>query len=530
MHTKPIWMDSALRSTQPHHPALKKNVIVDVAIVGGGITGMTAAILLQRAGKKVAIVDHAQIAMGETGHTTAHLTQILDTRYHQLLEDFGEDQTRQIATSHRSALYQIEKFVREYDIACDYKKVPGFLFREGSSHGLTRVTSAKVASVQKTDDHDLLTELETLHQLDIPAYLMEAAPLPFPTQQALRVDQQAQFNPRKYLLALAEEFLKLGGDIYEQTHVVNVMDGTPCRVETDYGALTALDVLIAANIPVTNWLMLNTKISAYRTYALAAKTKTQVESGLYWNTEDPYHYIRTFKNEADENMLIIGGEDHKTGTNDDTVSCFQQLEQYARAHFDLDAVTNYWSGQIIKPVDGLPYIGLNSMSDHVYVSTGYSGNGMTFGTLGGMLVSDQILGRENAWAPLFDATRVHPVASVKNFVSENKDFPAYFIKDRLSRPEEHSTDDVKHGEGKIISVSGKKIAAYRAPDGRVHCMSPVCPHMGCHVHWNGAESSWDCPCHGSRFDAAGKVINGPAVMNLKPVIVNESPVDFVAAV
>lgn len=527
MQTKPIWMDSML---QPQHPVLRQNVIVDVAIVGGGITGLTAGILLQRAGKKVAIVDHAQIAMGESGYSTAHLTQILDTRFWQLISDFGEEQTRLIVSSHRSAIHQIEKFIREYSIACDFKKVPGFLFNENISgiptEGLSRKNTEKIQNLQ---DQDLHRELDALHLLDIPASLLESAPLPFSTHQAIRVDHQAQFNPRKYLLSLAEEFHKQGGEIYEQTHVVNVVNGTPCRVETDYGALTTQDVIIAANIPVTNWLMLNTKISAYRTYALAAKMKAPVEPGLYWNTEDPYHYIRMYKNEAEENFVIIGGEDHKTGTLDDTVSNFKRLEQYARARFDLEVVTNYWSGQIIKPVDGLPYIGLNSMSDHVYVSTGYNGNGMTFGTLGGMLLSDLVLGHLNPWAQLFDATRVRPFSSVKNFVAENKGFPAYFVKDRVARSEVHSTDEVRHGEGKIISVDGKKIAAYRSQNGSVHCFSPACSHMGCHVHWNNAESSWDCPCHGSRFDAMGKVMNGPALANLKPVIINETPANFAAA-
>lgn len=502
METKSLWVETA---DKINFPALKADLEVDVAIVGGGITGLTAGILLQRAGKRVAIIDNAQIAMGETGFTTAHLTQILDNRYHTIISDFGEEKARLAADSKRAAINQIEALAREYDIACDFQRVDAFLYSENGG-----------------DAEDFDKEMEALRQVNISAELLLSAPLPFKTKQAIRIENQAQFHPRKYLLPMAHEIVRLGGKIFEHTRVLDVQDGPPCLVDTENGRIKAQHVIISANVPVTNWLFLNTKISAYRTYALSAKLRTPLSpaqalhSGLFWDSIDPYHYIRTYRG-ADGDFLIVGGEDHKTGEKTDTDARFKNLEKYARERFDIGDIPYYWSGQIINTLDGLPYIGLNTMSQHVYVSTGYSGNGMTFGTLGGMILSDLILGRKNEWASLYEAARLHPTASVINFVAENVGIPIHFIGDRLTNDEAQSTREIGKNEGKLMTIDGEKVAACRGADGVLHVHSAVCPHMGCIVHWNSAESSWDCPCHGSRFDAEGKVSNGPALEDLKPV-------------
>jgi len=374
MQTKSLWLETA---GELKYPALEGDLDVDVAIVGGGITGLTAGILLQRAGKRVAIVDNAQIAMGETGYTTAHLTQILDNRYDTIISDFGEEKARLVADSKRAAIDQIEALAREYKISCDFQRVDAFLYCE-----------------QPEDAEDFVKEIEALRRVHISAELLSSAPLPFKTEQAIRIEKQAQFHPRKYLLPLAEEIINLGGKIFEHTRVTDATDGSPCHLVTEYGTITARNVIISANVPVTNWLFLNTKISAYRTYAISAKLRKPIKPGLYWDTINPYHYIRTYRS-AEGDFLIVGGEDHKTGEKTDTDACFKHLERYAKGHFDIAEIQYQWSGQIINTLDGLPYIGLNSLSQHVYVSTGYSGNGLTFGTLGGMILSDLILGRKN---------------------------------------------------------------------------------------------------------------------------------------
>ena len=501
METKSLWVETA---EQIHFPPLEADLEVDVAIIGGGITGLTSGILLLRAGKRVAIIDNAQIAMGETGFTTAHLTQILDNRYHQIIADFGEENALLAADSGRAAINMIESLANDHNISCDFQRVDGFLYAE-----------------QSDDAGDLDKEMEALRKVHIRAERLNAAPLPFKTAQAIRVENQAQFHPRKYLLPLAHEIVRLGGKIFEQTRVTDVKDGSPCHVETESGRVTAKHVIIAANVPVTNWLFLNTKISAYRTYALSAKMRSPLARALFWDTHDPYHYARTYQTDEGE-ILIVGGEDHKTGEKSDTDACFANLEKYARARFDIGDIQYRWSGQIINPLDGLPYIGLNSMAKHVYVSTGYSGNGMTYGTLGGMILSDLILERENKWASLYHATRIHPIASAEKFVSENINIPVHFLGDRLADGDAKSTLEIGRNEGRLMTVDGQKIAACRDEHGTLHARSAVCPHMGCIVHWNNAENSWDCPCHGSRFDAKGKVTNGPALQDLKPVELLES--------
>ena len=497
MHTKSLWVATTSKTS---FPQLKENLSTDVAIVGGGITGLTTAILLLQAGKKVVVVDNAEIAMGETGYTSAHLTQVLDMRYHTLHSKFGEEQTRLIASSKRAAIQKIEELSLQYGISCGFQYVPGVLFSES-----------------KAGDDELNRELEAMNLAELSAEMVQGTALPFETRKALRIPHQAQFHPREYLLPLAQKIIQLGGKIYENTRVIDVQDGTPCVVSTERHKIKAAQVLLSANVPVTNWLFLNTKIAAYRTYAIAAVSNKSIPAGLYWDLQDPYHYIRSYKNLDDEEYLVIGGEDHKTGTVTDTEACFKKLEEYAKNHFDIGAIPYKWSGQIIEPVDGLPYIGLNSMSKHVYVSTGYSGNGLTYGTLGAMIVSDLILGKANPWAKLYTATRLNVLASAERFIAENAGVVGHFVADHLHPSDEHSLDNVKPEEGKVLSIQGHQIAAYRSAGGTLHCVSAICPHMKGVVHWNKAESSWDCPCHGSRFDKDGKVLNGPALTDLAPV-------------
>ncbi len=494
METKSLWVETA---EKVKFPPLAGHIDADVAVVGGGITGLTAGILLQRAGKHVVILDNAQIAMGESGFTTAHLTRILDSRYYELIRDFGEEKAKLTAESKRAALDQIESLTRDYNIQCDFKRVDAFLYSE-----------------HHDDTEEFDQEINALSRVGISAERQSTAPLPFMTTKAIRIPNQAQFHPRKYMLKLAEEFVKLGGTIHEHTRVVDVHDGEPCHVDTENGKVTAAQVIVSANVPVVNWVFLHTKIAAYRTYAFCAPLHKALPTALFWDNLDPYHYIRTYDSK-EGNYVIVGGEDHKTGTQTDTEACFKKLEHYARERLEIGNITYKWSGQIIEPVDGLPYIGLNSLCQHVYVSTGYSGNGMTFGTLGAMILTDLIMGRKNQWSPLYEATRLHPTASLSNFVSENIDVPMHLIGDRLAKDETESLNHIKRNEGKLITIDGHKIAACRDSNDVLHTRSAVCPHMGCYVKWNNAESSWDCPCHGSRFDPEGKVCNGPAVQDLK---------------
>jgi Rieske Fe-S protein len=269
---------------------------------------------------------------------------------------------------------------------------------------------------------------------------------------------------------------------------------------------------------VNNRLLLHTKIAAYRSYAIAhevRRSEAPSEPGLFWDTDDPYHYTRV-QQIAGRTYLIVGGEDHRTGEEPDTDACYERLLAYARQRFGMDEAKYRWSGQIIEPVDGLPFIGLNTASRHVYVATGYAGNGITFGTLAGMIVSDLVLGHANPYASLYDATRVKPIASAYDYVAENAPFPAHLLKDRLTSvgTVDRPVESLRPGEGGILSTAEGKVAVCRDRAGSIHSCSAVCTHLGCDVAWNHAEQTWDCPCHGSRFSPEGKVINGPAVTDL----------------
>jgi Rieske Fe-S protein len=290
-------------------------------------------------------------------------------------------------------------------------------------------------------------------------------------------------------------------------------------VIADGGEITARDVIVAAHVPVTNRFLVHTKLAAYRTYVVAftAPGEGQAPVGLFWDTAHPYHYIRSQRLDG-ASYVVVGGEDHKVGEKDDTTAPFRALEKYVESHFGWPvAATDYrWSGQIIEPADGLPYVGRNSLSSHVYVATGYAGNGMTNGTLAAMLLTDEIRGVQTPYAALFDATRFKPLASVRAYLSENVDYPKHLVTDRLPQIARRAgLDDIPPGEGRVLTLGGKKLAVYRNERGGLQALSPVCTHLGCIVQWNTTEKSWDCPCHGSRFDPQGIILNGPAVTPLE---------------
>jgi glycine/D-amino acid oxidase-like deaminating enzyme/nitrite reductase/ring-hydroxylating ferredoxin subunit len=481
----------------PRFPALKGDLQVDVAVVGAGITGLTAATLLKAAGRTVAVVEAQRVAEGVTGYTTAHLTEVVDATFETLLSHFGEEGARLAVEAARASLDRIAGFVREGGIECDFRRVPGFYYTEDP---------ARVEDVRK--------EHEAALRLGLPATFTEDVPLPFPVAAGIRLDDQARFHVRRYLLPLLKAIPGGGSHVFEGTRVLDVDDGEPCRVQTERGTINARDVVVATHVPL-NRFFIQTKLAHYRSYVLACRTSGPVPDGLFWDDEDPYHYLRAQEVEGGT-LLIVGGEDHKTGQEEDTEARFQSLLDYARARFDVRAVAYRWSAQVVEPVDGLAFVGRNALSSHVYVGTGFSGTGMTFGTLAAMISTDLILGRANPWADLFDATRVKPIAAAREYVRENVDFPARFVGDRLKKAEGDSYADLEPGEGKIVEVRGKKVAAYRDESGVVHSLDPVCTHLACLVRFNDAEKSWDCPCHGSRFDTRGAVINGPAVKPLAP--------------
>ncbi len=474
------------------------------------MTGITAAIYLKQAGRTVAVVDTHHVGTGESGHTTAHITEVIDTRYHKLLSDFGLNGARVAAESNRSAIGAIDQLVTQHGLECDFRRVPAYLYAE-----------------DQAGKEELEKEYEAARKIGLKVSREKEPPIAklwknHSIRSALRFEDQAAFHPRKYLLGLARAIQGQGSHIFEKSHVKEIREGTHCHVITDQGEIISRDVIVATNSPISNRFTLHTKNAAYRTYAIAfpAPESHKFYDALYWDTQDPYHYIRQEK-VGDELYWIVGGEDHKTGMERDTQDRFDRLIQYSKNKFnlkDIDLNKLYrWSGQIIEPADGLPYIGKNPGDQHTYIATGYAGNGMTFSTVAGLLLTDLILGMKTPWAKLYSPSRIKPLASAMTFLEENKDYPLCMIKDRITPAEASSVAEVKPGEGKIVRVKGKKTAVYRAEDGTVQALSPICTHLGCYVAFNNSEKSWDCPCHGSRFSTDGKVINGPTKAPLKPI-------------
>jgi glycine/D-amino acid oxidase-like deaminating enzyme/nitrite reductase/ring-hydroxylating ferredoxin subunit len=489
-----LWMED---TELPAYPRLPGDLDTDVVVVGAGIAGLTASLLLRRAGKRVVLIEARRVGHGETGHTTAHLTEMLDAHYHVIESKFGHEGARLVAESSRAAIDRIESLVRELGVDCGFERVPGYLYAE-----------------DEKQRSDLEKELESLRRVGADVAWVESFPLSIRVDGAIRVERQAQLHPLDYLRALAAQLVSSGGQIFEGTTMLEVDEGRPCRVSTTRGVVTAEQVLVLTNAPVSTRVALHTKVAAYRTYAVAARMEKPFPAGLFWDMQEPYHYTRTQRTRSGS-FLIVGGEDHKTGKKKETGECFDRLREYAATRFGIADIAHRWSGQVLEPVDGLPFIGRNPGARHVHVATGFSGTGMTFGTLAAMILSDAVLGVENPWAKLYEATRVKPLAQAREFLAENVDFPAHLVTDRLVRGEAGSIDQVARGEGRLLRSGRKMIAVYRDEAGTVHARSAVCTHLGCHVQWNQGERSWDCPCHGSRFDVDGVVLNGPAVKGLE---------------
>jgi len=502
--TESIWMPEVRIATElPPDRELQ----ADVCVVGAGIAGLTSAFQLARQGKSVIVLDAGQAGCGETERTTAHLSNAIDDRYFEIERIHGQENAKLAAESHTMAIAFIEQAARSEHIACDFIRLDGYLFAPPGE------TSAVLEK-----------ELDAARRAGVPGVEMTArAPLPgFDTGPCLRFPRQGQFHPLKYLGGLASSFRAKGGRLFTSQRVNSVTGGSPAKVETEDGlTVTAQAIIVATNTPMNDRVVMHTKQAAYRTYAIALRIpRGAIPLGLYWDTLDPYHYVRLQHAErgADPlDSLIVGGEDHKTGQAEHSEERFARLESWARERFPKAGdVTFQWSGQVMETVDGLGFIGRNPADeDNVFIVTGDSGMGMTHGTIAGILLTDLILGRDNPWAALYSPSRKR-LHALGEFARENLNVAVQYT-DWVTGGDVKDVEQIMPGSGAVVRRGLKKLAVFRDDQGQLHGHSAVCPHLGCVVQWNQTERSWDCPCHGSRFDCHGEVLNGPTTKGLAPV-------------
>ena len=486
-----VWSATAFL---PECRPLEENRHVDVCIVGAGIAGLSTAYHLAQAGKQVAVLDDGPLVSGMTRMTTGHLTSMLDDRYFELEKLHGTEAIRLAADSHSAAIERIDQIVWREQIDCDFARLDGFLFL---AEGDRRST--------------LERELDAAHRAGLKdVRLVTRAPYEWDTGPCLLFPRQGQFHPLKYLAGLAAAIHRAGGRIYCQSHADHVEGGVPALAHVGNHVITADALVVATNVPINNLLAIHTKQAPYMTYVIGARVPNDsVPRVLAWDTGDPYHYIR-----LQDDLLIVGGEDHKSGQAHDSPQRYRRLEAWARSRFPMMQEVEFnWGGQIMETIDYLAFIGHNPMDhENIYIATGDSGMGLTHGTIAGMLLCDLILGRKNPWEKLYSPARV-PVKAAGEFAREDLNMAAQYA-EWLTPGDVKSLDQIGRDSGAIVRHGLEKLAVYRDDGGALHECLAACPHLGCIVQWNPGEKTWDCPCHGSRFDAYGKVINGPANRDL----------------
>lgn len=500
--TRSPWMGA---SGAPPRQRFDRDMTADVGIVGAGIAGLTTAYLLLKDGRSVVVIDGSTIGGGQTQRTTAHLSNAIDDRYFTIERLHGAEGAAVAAESHSNAIHQIARIVNEEGIDCDFEYLDGYLFL-GPDHDRDYLEREYVAAGRAG-----LRGLQLLDQSPWPALT---------NGPCLRFPRQAQLHPVRYLNGLAQAVVRLGGEIFTNSHVRRLDGGVPGRIETDRGrVLTCDSVVVATNTPVNDLVTMHTKQAAYRTYALAARiSRERTPPALFWDTAEPYHYLRRHDvigaNGRPHAYLIVGGEDHKTGQPPPGQDSERRLEEWARKHCPgLGPVERAWSGQVMETTDGLAFIGRNPHDEpNVFIATGDSGMGMTHGTIAGMILSELIGGREHPWAAVYDPSR-KTLRAFGHFTRENLN-TAWQYTDWVTGGDVGDPDEIRPGRGAVVRSGLHKLAVYRDSKGSLHTCSATCPHLGGIVHWNDVEKSWDCPCHGSRFDRFGQFLCGPTISNL----------------
>ncbi len=500
--SRSVWMPTV---SVPVFSPLQGDIGAAVCVIGAGIAGLTSAYLLSKEGKEVVLVDAMGIGAGETGRTTAHFFPP-DEWYVDIENAFGLAKARLIADSFSSATSLVESIIQKEGIECEFERLNGYLY-----------------ALPENGFKELDKEIDAARRAGVDAeQLVQVPGLSFDTGPCIQYKNQAQFHPLKYVSGLAQAFVSNGGKIHCGTRALNIDGDNDIQVvTTNSGKIRASAVVVATNTPFNDRVVMHTKQAGYRTYVIGMRVpKGSVPRILLWDTGDPYYYVRleTPDPHADHEILIVGGADHKVGQETHPEHRYDEIERWVRERFPMAQSVEYrWSGEIMEPSDGPAYLGRNPMDDkNVYIITGDSGNGMTHCTIGAMLVTDLIMGRANPWASIYDPAR-KVTHGMSDFVAEQANTLSQYG-EWVTGGEVESAQEIAAGQGAIVRDGTRKLAVYRDEHGELHSLSAKCTHLGCVVHWNSAERSWDCPCHGSRFDVKGEVLHGPAPTSLEAIV------------
>ncbi|HMC10244.1 MAG TPA: FAD-dependent oxidoreductase [Pirellulaceae bacterium] len=481
-----------------HFPPLETDINVDVAILGAGITGLTAAAHLQHSGFRVAVLEAGRIGSGTTGFTSGHLDATTDLSLSRMILEFGQSAASAVTTATREAIDQIEARCKQWP-DCEFSRVPSYQYTESGTglDGLHR----QVAAARK---------------LSFNCWFTRQVPLPFACAGAVLVAEQGRFHSQRYLQHLAAEIHDAGCSIYENTAASPPKGGAPTTIETDGGHVTAKTIIVATHSPYLGISEFEFRVFPYQSYVIGARVDDDVADALYWDDADPYHYIR-LASPNEPGLVLIGGCDHKTGQPLDERQRFAELEQYATDHFSVRSIEHQWSAQLYNPADGLPHVGRVPGMKDVFVATGFAGTGLTWGTVAGTLIARIIQGQRHPLEAILAPGRLTLIASARDVIAENLDVMRRFVVDRFAGGQPQADEQIPPGCGKVVSRSGKLVAMYRDPSGALFRLSPECTHAGCIVHWNEAERTWDCPCHGGRYTCDGRRFCGPPAKDLEPI-------------
>jgi glycine/D-amino acid oxidase-like deaminating enzyme/nitrite reductase/ring-hydroxylating ferredoxin subunit len=493
--TESIW--SAYAGTT-NFPSLQGDTHVETLIIGGGITGISLAMELSKADRKSIVIEERKVGGGTTSHSTGNLYVSIDKILSVLRKKYSKEIVQKVLASRLTALNRIKEFVSTYQLDCDFQICPWHLY-----------------SMDVEDDR-IEKELEIANEVGLHMDYADLSEIPYSALKGIKLLDQAQINPMKYVQELAKAIDANYCTIYEKTAATKIeKKGEVYEVTTANGIITTKNVVHATHTP-KGVMFLQTLLGPYREYGIAFKAKKRLDlKGIFWGFHEEEKYSTRTYNIGDEQFVLVIGKAHKVGQADNNIQSIRKLESFAHAYFDVDHIAFRWGGQHYRPADLLPYIG--HQKDNVFIATGYSTDGLVYGTLAGMIIKDQILGLQNPWTDLFNPSRTDLLKAAENFIKENLNVAKQYIDVLPGTAEDLEFEDIAPGKGKVIERKGHKLAVYRTLDRKIIVKSAVCTHLGCIVAFNDAEQTWDCPCHGSRFEVDGSIIEGPALLPLQEI-------------